>query len=91
MTCACRMQSYVCKELGKNIIYLSPMRITQRAIVGYDVPDTHHRPVNLDPIVRVQVRIEMRNEIKYNAGMYIYRAMKKVWRNGCILAAHHFG
>jgi hypothetical protein len=24
MTCACRMQSYVCKQLGKDIIYLSP-------------------------------------------------------------------
>jgi hypothetical protein len=48
MTCACMMQSYVCKELGKDIIYLSPMHITQRAIIGHDVPDTHPRLVNLD-------------------------------------------
>jgi hypothetical protein len=48
MTCACKMQSYVCKELGQPIIYLSPMHITQRAIIGYDVLDTDLRLVNLD-------------------------------------------
>lgn len=30
-------------------------------------------------------------ELKYNAGMYVYRAMKKVGEHGCILAAHQFG
>ena len=43
------MQSYVCKEMGKDIIYLSLMHLTKRAIVGYNVPNTHDRLVNLDP------------------------------------------
>jgi len=51
MTCACRMQSYICKELEEDIIiYLSPIHITQRAIIGYDVVDKHPRLVNLDPM-----------------------------------------
>jgi hypothetical protein len=49
MTCPCRMQSYVSKELGKNIVYLSPMHITERTIVGCDIPDTHEDLVNLNP------------------------------------------
>ena len=47
-TCACRMQSYASKEIGDDVIYLSPMHITQRAIVGYDVSDTHPDLVNLE-------------------------------------------
>ena len=90
-TCACRMQSYVCKELNKDDIYLSPMHITQRAISGYDVPDTHPRLVNLTGLQRVEVRVKMRGEILYRKGQYILEAMKKVRRNGCILAAHQFG
>ena len=91
MTCPCRMQSYVCKELGRDIIYLSSTRTTQRVIVGYIVPYTHHRLVKLSPMERVQARIIMRGDLKYNAEMYIYRAMKKVKGNGCVLAAHQFG
>ena len=91
MTCPCMMQSYVCKKLGKNIIYLSPMHLTERVITGYDVPDTHDRLVNLDSKDRPQARIELHDELKYKVGMYIYRAMKKVKGNGCILAAHEFG
>jgi hypothetical protein len=47
MTCPCRMQSYVSKELGKNIISL--MHITERVIAGYDIPNTHEKLVNLNP------------------------------------------
>ena len=43
------MQSYVCKEMGRDIIYLSPMHLTERVIAGYHVPDTHDRLVYLDP------------------------------------------
>jgi hypothetical protein len=82
------MHSYVCKELGKNIIYLSPMHITQRVVVGYDVPDTHEKLVNLNPQERVQAWKELCNELMYNAGMYMYKAMKKTGECGCILAAH---
>ena len=85
------MQSYEYKELGENIIYLSPMHITQRAISGYDVPDTHPKLVNLTGLQRVGVRVKMRGEILYRQGQYILEAMKKVRRNGCILAAHQFG
>ena len=58
-TCACRMQSYVCKELGKNIIYLSPMHITQRANIGYNVPDMHPSLMDLDKLQRIEVRARM--------------------------------
>ena len=91
MTCPCRMQSYVCKEMGQYIIYLSLMHLTERVITGYDVLDTHDRLVNLDSKERPQARIELRDELKYNMGMYFYRAMKKVKGNGCILAPHEFG
>jgi hypothetical protein len=66
------MQSYVCKELGKDIIYLSPMHITQRAIIGYYVPNMDLRLVNLDMMHRVLVQTEMQGEIKYRKGMYMY-------------------
>ena len=42
------MQAYVSKELGKDIVYLSSMLITERDIVGYDIPDTHAKLVNLN-------------------------------------------
>ena len=90
MTCPYRMQSYVHKEMGKDIIYLSLMHLTERVITGYNVPDTHNRLVNLDPKDLPQTRIELHNELKYNAGMYIYNAMNKVKGNGCILATHEF-
>ena len=89
-TCACRMQSYVCKELKEDNIYLSPMHITQRAIIGYDVPDADPRQVNLDMMQRVLVRTKMQGEIKYRKEQYIFQAMKKIRGNGCILAAHQF-
>jgi hypothetical protein len=85
------MQSYVAKELGKDIMYLSPMHITQRAIIGHDVPDTHPRLVNLDRMQRVLTRVKMQGEIKFRKGQYILQAMKKIQENGCILAAQQFG
>ena len=85
------MQSYVCKELGQDIIYLSPMHITQRAIIGHDVPETHPRLVNLDGMERVLARVKMQGEIKFRKGQYVLQAMKKIRENGCILAAHQFG
>ena len=89
-TCACRMQSYASKEIGDDVIYLSPMHITQRAIVGYDVSDTHPDLVNLELMQRLEVRQRLRGEIMYRKGQYILQAMKKIDGNGCILAAHQF-
>ena len=43
------MQAYVSKELSKDIISLSPMLITERTIMGYDIPNTHEDLVNLNP------------------------------------------
>ena len=80
------MQSYVCKEMGKDIIYLSSMHLTERVIASYHVLGTHDRLVNLDLKDRPQAQIELHDELKYNTGMYIHRAMKKVKGNGCILA-----
>jgi len=84
----CRMQSYASQQLGDNIIFLSPMHITQRAITGHDVSDTHPRLVNLTPLQQVEVRVKMRGEIMYRKGQYILSAMKKVEDDGCILAVH---
>jgi hypothetical protein len=39
MNFPCRMQAYVSKELGKDILYLSPMLLIERTIVGYDIPN----------------------------------------------------
>ena len=91
MTCPCRMQSYLCKQMGLNIIYLSLMHLTQRVISGSDIPDTNEKLINLNPQEREQVWAELRDELKYNAVMYMYRAMKKLGGgDGCILAAHQF-
>ena len=77
-TCACKMQSYIYKELNKNVIYLSPMHITQRTIIGYDVPNMDLRLVNFDRIQRVLVQTKMQGEIKYRKGQYILQVMKKI-------------
>ena len=66
------------------------MHITQRAIVGYDVPDTDLRLMNLDRMQQVEVWVRMKGEIKYRKGQYILQAMKKIEGNQCILAAHQF-
>ena len=91
MTLPCRMQAYVSKELGKDIIYLSLMLITERTIMGYDIPDTHEKLMNLNLKERKKYREDLVIEYKYRAGMYIYEAMKKVRGNGCVMAAHQFG
>jgi len=85
------MQSYVCKELDKDIIYLSPMHISQRAIIGFDIQDTDPRLVKLKGMQQVLARNLMQGEIKFIKGQYILEAMKKIRGNGCILAAHQFG
>ena len=91
MICACRMESCVVTELEDNIIYLSAMHITQRAIIWHDVSDTRPMLVNLDPIQRMKVRVRMRGEIMWRKGQYILKAMKIIEEHGCILAAHQFG
>jgi len=88
MTFLYRMQAYVSKEVGKDIVYLSMMLITERTIAGYDILDTHEKLVNLNPEERNKYREDLLIEYKYRAGMYIYEAMKKVQGNGCIMAAH---
>jgi hypothetical protein len=73
-----RIQSYVCKEIVENIVYLSPMHITKRAIIGYDKPDTHPRLTNLQGLERVEAQVLLQGEIKYRKGQYILKAMKKI-------------
>ena len=67
------------------------MLIIERTIAGYDIPDTHEKPVNLNPEERKKYREDLVIECKYRAGIYIYEAMKKVQGNGCIMAANQFG
>ena len=76
------------KELGNGIIYLSLMLNTKRTIAGYDIPDTHEDLVNLNPKERKKFWKDLEIEYKYRSGMYIYGAMRKVWGNGCVMAAH---
>ena len=64
------------------------MHITQRAIIGYDVPDTHPSLVNLDKMQWVLVRTKMQGEISTKN---ILQAMKKIQGDECILAAQQFG
>jgi hypothetical protein len=91
MTSPSRMQAYVSKQMGSDIIYLSLMLLTERTIIGYDIPDTHEHLVNLSPEERKKYRKYMVIEYKYRARMYIYEAMMKITRNGCLMAAHQFG
>jgi hypothetical protein len=85
------MQAYVSKQMGLDIIYLSPMLLTERTIVGYDIPDTHEHLVNLSLEERKKYGKDMVIECKYRAGMYIYEAMMKITGNGCLMAGHQFG
>jgi hypothetical protein len=54
-----RMQAYVSKKLGKDILYLSLMLLTERTITGYDIPDTHEKLVNLNPEERKKYREDL--------------------------------
>jgi hypothetical protein len=86
------MMAYVSKECSLGIVYLSPMHISERIIMGYDLPDTHEDLVNLTKPQRDKYRKDKLKKSKLAVAMYIYGAMKKIkGRNGCILAAHHFG
>jgi hypothetical protein len=85
------MHAYVSKELGKNTVYLSLMLITERTIVGYDIPNTHAKLVNLNLEQRKKYREDLVIKYKYRVEMYIYEAMKKFHGNGCVMAAHQFG
>ena len=78
----------MCKELDKDIIYLSPMHIFQRAVIGFDIPDMHPKLVKLKGMDRVLTWNLMQGEIKLRKGQYVLEAMKKIKGNGCILAAH---
>ena len=64
------------------------MLIIERTIMGYDMPDTHEDLVNLNLEERKKFREDLEIEYKYRAGLYIYGTMKKVWGNGCVMAAH---
>jgi hypothetical protein len=39
--------AYVSRECNLGIIYLSPMHIAERAIVGYEIQDTHPDLIDL--------------------------------------------
>ena len=47
---------------------------------GFNASDsgTNEKLINLNPQEREQARAELHNELKYNAGMYMYRAMRKL-------------
>jgi hypothetical protein len=47
MTCPCRLMAYVSKECNLVIIYLSPIHMSQRLIVGYKLEENHPELVDL--------------------------------------------
>jgi hypothetical protein len=47
MTCPCRLMAYISKECNLGFIYLSPMHISQRLIVGYELEDNYLELVDL--------------------------------------------
>ena len=68
----------LCKQGIGQEYYLSLSDAYYRVIVGYDIPDTHAKLVNLNLEERKKYREDLLNEYKYRARMYIYEAMKKV-------------
>ena len=83
--------AYISKELKLDVIYLSPMHIAQRVIVGYELDDKHPSMIDLTKRQREASRKKMVNDEKLKISRYIIGAMKKIKGNGCILAAYHFG
>ena len=67
------------------------MHITHRVITGHDIPDTHEKLVKLNPQERVQAQKDLCNELKWRVGMYVYGAIKKVGKTGCVFVAPQFG
>ena len=80
------MIAYISKELKLDVIYLSPMHIAQRIIIGYhlDLKDLTKRQ-------REAHRKKLMDNEKLNISRYILGAMRKIRGHGCILAADHFG
>ena len=82
----------MCKQIGRNnVLYLSPMHISKRAINGDDVADTDPRFNKLDRMQRVEARANLRGENLYRKGQYVLEVMRRTPEDGCILAPHHFG
>ena len=82
---------YISKELKLDVIYLSPMHIAQRIIIGYHLDDNHPTMKDLTKRQRQAHRKKLMDNEKLNISRYILGAMKKIRGNGCILAAYHFG
>ena len=91
MACPCRLMAYISKELKLDVIYLSPMHIAQRIIIGYHLDDNHPTMKDLTKRQREAHRKKLMDNEKLNISRYILGAMKKIRRNGCIVAAYHFG
>ena len=91
MTCPCSAQAYVSDISGGRDIYLSPMHINERCIIGYEIPDTHPELIDLTAQQRDKYQLDKLNKSKLAIGTYIYEVMKKIKGNGCILAAYHYG
>ena len=85
------MMAYISKELKLDVIYLSPMHIAQRVIIGYHLDDNHPTMKDLTKRQREAHRKKLMDNEKLNISRYILGAMKKIRGNGCILAAYHFG
>ena len=79
------------KVVGSNNLYLSPMHINERTIVGYEVDDDHPSMRRKSKKQKAEVRKKALKESKGRVAAYILQAMKRIKDNGCIMAPYHYG
>jgi hypothetical protein len=72
MTSTCRVMAYVSRECNLGIIYLSPMHIAERAIVGYKIQGTHLDLIDLTKRQRDAYRRKKLNDAKLESQSIYY-------------------
>lgn len=85
------MQAHVCKKKNFHARYLSPHHVSMHAILGPDTSDGHPDLAGLDGIAKVKKKTAFREIELLKAADYMYKCMKMIKGNGCILAAHRIG
>lgn len=85
------MMAHVSKQCDLGILYLSPLHVNEANITGFELLDDHKDLINLTKREREKYCKKALDTEKLKVGKYILGVMKKVRRDGCILAAIHYG
>jgi len=85
------MNAHVCQVKKDPIVYLNPHHITQYNILGPEVPDNHSELGEFFGIERIRKKFEIRQREVAKAAVYIYKCMKKIKGDGCVIAPHRIG